>query len=211
MDQQTIEFYNSEAENVVRLHSTLTPQRIYQLISRYFVPGGKTVDIGCGTGRDTHWLNQQGFPTFGIDGSVEMLKFAQSFYPGDVFLQDYLPDLKVLSDLRFQNILCSAVLMHLSKVDLKPACDRLLQLLDDNGCLIISFRGTNEINHRENGKLYESILVADFVMIFNENGCDVLVQESELEISRNLVWHNVVICNTQKININQSPAFCLVS
>ncbi|MGZ8151581.1 MAG: class I SAM-dependent methyltransferase [Methylovulum sp.] len=156
--------------------------------------GGTTVDIGCGIGRDTHWLTQQGFPTIGIDASVEMLKHAQSLYPNDNFVQDYMPDLNQLGKSLFQNILCSAVLMHLSKVYLKTACNCLHQLLNINGCLVISFRGTNEIGNREKGKLYETIHINEFLKIFEDNQCKVLVQESETETSRNLTWLNVVIC-----------------
>lgn len=193
MDKETIETYNCEAERIAQLHSTLIPHRIYELIDQYFIKGGKTADIGCGIGRDTHWLNQQGFPTSGIDASEEMLKQARFLYPTNNFIQDYLPDLNQLSESRFQNILCSAVLMHLSKVDLKIACSRLLQLLNDNGCLVISYRGTNEIGNREKGKLYESININDFLNIFIKNGCEVLVKESETEITRSLTWHNFVI------------------
>jgi hypothetical protein len=82
--------------------------------------------------------------------------------------------------------------MHLSPTDLITACHRLLQLLDDNGRFIISFRGTQQAGKREKGKLYETIHIANFLSIFTANHCEVLVQESEMELSRNLVWHNFV-------------------
>lgn len=196
MDKETIDTYNREAASIAQLHSTLIPLRIYELIDQYFMKGGTTADIGCGIGRDTHWLNQKGFSTIGVDASEEMLKQAQSLYPTDNFIQDCLPDLNQLGKSRFQNILCSAVLMHLSRVDLKTACLRLLQLLNNNGCLVISFRDTNEISNREKGKLYETIRINDFLNIFKENDCRVLVKESETETKRNLTWHNFVICKT---------------
>ncbi len=96
MDKETIDTYNREAESIAQLHSTLTPHRIYELIDQYFIKGGITADIGCGIGRDTHWLNQKGFPTIGVDASEEMLKQAQSLYPTDNFIQDYLPTLASL-------------------------------------------------------------------------------------------------------------------
>lgn len=197
MDKETIDAYNREAESIARLHSTLTPLRVYELIDQYFIKGEPTLDVGCGVGRDTHWLTQHGFLTTGIDASEQMLKQAHSLYPNDNFFQDDLPYLKQLGVSNFQNILCSAVLMHLSQIDLKTACNRLLQLLNDNGgCLVISFRGTNEIGNRENGKLYETIHIDDFLKIFEENQCNVLIQESETETLRNLTWHNFVIYKT---------------
>ncbi|MGZ5551672.1 MAG: class I SAM-dependent methyltransferase [Nitrososphaeraceae archaeon] len=195
MDKETIDTYNREAESIAQLHSTLTPHRIYELINQYFVKEGATIDIGCGIGRDTHWLTQQGFQAIGLDASEQMLKYAQSLYPNDNFIHDYLPNLNQLGESQFQNILCSAVLMHLKKADLEAAVNRLLQLLSDNGCLLISFRGTKEISNREKGKLYETIHIDEFLRIFKEKKCKVLVQESETEISRDLTWHNLVILN----------------
>ena len=190
MDKETIEAYNREAESIARLHSTLTPLRVYELIDQYFIKGEPTLDVGCGIGRDTHWLMQQGFLTTGIDVSEQMLKQAQSLYPSDKFFQDDLPDLNQLGVSQFQNILCSAVLMQLSPIDLKIACNRLLQLLNAKGCLVISFRGTHETGNREKGKLYETINIDEFLNIFEENYCKVLIQESETETSRNLALLN---------------------
>lgn len=193
MDKQTIAAYNREAESIAQLHSSLTPQRIYQLIQQYFIKGGKTLDVGCGIGRDTHWLTQQGFPTLGADASVEMLKFAQSFYPTADFLVDYLPDLLELADLRFQNILCSAVLMHLPKTQIPIACKRLFALLETDSRLIISVRGTQAENQRERGKLYSIIEPESLQCLFVELGAEVLFQETTTETARSLSWHNWVI------------------
>ena len=193
MDKETIDSYNRDAETIAQLHSTLTPFRIYELIEQGFVKNGKTVDIGCGIGRDTHWLNQQGFPTIGIDASEEMLNQAAKLYPKDRFIKDELPHLQHLASSKFQNILCSAVLMHLSSENITKACYRLLQLLDSNGCLIISFRGSNSPDHRENGKLYKEINIEELLDIFTKNDCEIFVNESEIETKRNLTWHNIVI------------------
>ena len=193
MDKQTIDAYNQEAESIAQLHATLTPHRIYELINHYFIKEGETIDIGCGIGRDTHWLTQQGFPATGVDASEQMLQQAQSLYSNEHFFQDALPELTQLDKSQFQNILCSAVLMHLKPLTLNTACLRLLQLLKDSGYLIISFRGTNDTSKREKGKLYENINITDFLELFEDNQCKILVQESETEASRNLTWHNFVI------------------
>ncbi len=193
MDKETINSYNRDAESIARLHSTLTPHRIYELIEQYFVKNGKTADIGCGIGRDTHWLSQQGFPAIGVDASEEMLKQATSLYLGEQFIRDELPELMSLKSTDFQNILCSAVLMHLPSDDFKKACHRLLQLLENGGRLLISFRDTNNPDRRENGKLYETINFQETIDFFIQEDCCVLHQESEIEAGRNLTWHNLVI------------------
>ena len=195
MDKQTIETYDREAEHIAQLHSSLTPTRLYTLITEYFTKTGNTLDVGCGIGRDTQWLNQHDYPALGIDASEGMLKQAQQLYPQVHFIQDYLPDLTRLNGQTFQNLLCSAVLMHLNKAHLEQACLKLLTLLKAEGHLIISIRKTETTDHRENGKLYEPIDINTFKQFFLQHQCKILLEEQELEPSRQLTWYNVVIQN----------------
>jgi len=193
MDKNTIESYDKDAKNIAQLHSTLIPEGIYNLIENFFVRDNKTIDIGCGIGRDTHWLNQQGYPCIGVDASVEMLSEARTLYPQETFTHDFLPKLESLTHSNFQNILCSAVLMHISQENLGLTYDRLFNLLKPNGVLILSFRGTNSADNRENGKLYEPIKNNEIIHFFEKKGCQILFYESEVEIKRNLTWHNIAI------------------
>ena len=193
MDKQTIETYDREAERIAQLHSNLTPDRLYSLITEYFTKTGNTLDVGCGIGRDTHWLNQHDYPALGIDASKGMLKQAQQLYPQVRFLKDFLPDLTSLNDQTFQNILCSAVLMHLNKADLEQACLKLVTLLKASGHMIISIRETNAVDHRENGKLYEPFDINAFKHLFLQHQCKIVLEEQELEPARQLTWYNFVI------------------
>ncbi len=193
MDKITIESYNQEAKEIAKLHASLTPHRIYELIDQYFIKGKSTADIGCGIGRDTNFLNNHGFSVVGVDASEGMLKQARQLYPALDFQLDYLPTLASFENSEFQNILCSAVLMHLDKIAIEAACFRLVELLRKDGRLIISIRGTNEKDKRENGKLYEAISVESFKELFEKNGCEILLHESEIEQKRGLTWHNFVI------------------
>lgn len=193
MDKNTIDSYNKDAKNIAQLHSTLIPERLYQLVEMFFIKDENTADIGCGIGRDTHWLNQRGYPSIGIDASIEMLNEAQDLYPKETFTHDFLPNLDSLVNTSFHNILCSAVLMHISQENLALTYGKLLNLLEPNGVVIISFRGTNSIDYRENGKLYEPISTKELINFFEIKGCQILLNESEVETKRNLTWHNIVI------------------
>ena len=193
MDKQTIETYDREAERIAQLHSSLTPGRLYTLITEYFTKSGNTLDVGCGIGRDTNWLNQHDYPALGVDASEGMLKQALHLYPQVRFLKDFLPDLTNLNDQTFQNILCSAVLMHLNKAHLEQACLKLVTLLKANGHLIISIRQTNAVDHRENGKLYEPFDINTFKQFFLQHQCKIVLEEQEIEPARQLTWYNFVI------------------
>ena len=193
MDRQTIETYNKEAASVAQLHSALIPERIYELAKKFFIKDGKTLDVGCGIGRDTNWLCQQGYQAIGIDASGRMLNYARSLYPDVDFILDNLPNLKTQEHVTLDNILCSAVLMHLNDADFMGSCARLLSLLAANGVLIVSFRGTKEHDNREKGKLYNPIAIDAFLKFFTDRQCVILVNESVADKSRGLVWNNFVI------------------
>ena len=192
MDKRTIDIYNQEAGKIALLHSCLVPERLYQLAHQFFITNGKTLDVGCGIGRDTAWLSNHGFPVTGLDASRGMLEQAINRYPGLNFIQENLPDLSCVNDMAFHNIFCSAVLMHLNYESLPIAVINLLRSLKNNGILIVSFRNTEAKNCRENGKLYEKINIEELVNWFKVNGGSLLYLESLPEIGRNYYWHNLV-------------------
>ncbi|HOT60345.1 MAG TPA: class I SAM-dependent methyltransferase, partial [Spirochaetales bacterium] len=48
------------------------------LIDKYFISGGKTLDIGCGAGRVTIPLFEKGYTVIGMDYAEEMIKAAKN-------------------------------------------------------------------------------------------------------------------------------------
>lgn len=192
MDKLTIEAYDFDAEKVAKLHESLIPERLYQLALEYFIPGGKTLDIGCGSGRDTGWLARNGFETLGIDASSGMLEQAIKRHPELTFQQIALPDLAGIADGFYSNVLCSAVLMHLEQASLQIAAKNILRVLDESGVLLLSFRGTRESDKRENGKLYETIAKNEAIGLFEREGGELLFCEATLEIGRDHLWHTFV-------------------
>jgi SAM-dependent methyltransferase len=193
MDKTTIDSYNKDADNIAQLHASLTPEKLYNLINQHFIKKGLTADIGCGIGRDSHYLSEQGFKVLSVEPSTAMLQKSRELYPYLTLQEDYLPNLNSLAVNTFQNILCSAVLMHLHQSDIKTACLRLLALLKNEGILIITLRGTHQPDKRENGKLYEDINTANLCQLFTDNQATVLIHEIDLEPKRQLTWHNLVI------------------
>ena len=49
------------------------PDDMYALLMRHFIAGGRTVDVGCGNGRDAAWLARQGFDVEGYDSSPALI------------------------------------------------------------------------------------------------------------------------------------------
>ena len=71
-----------------------TPSLMYELIQKFFIPGGSTADVGCGNGRDAAWMSSQGYKVSGFDSSKELLEIASSLYPSFNFKMTSLPGIK---------------------------------------------------------------------------------------------------------------------
>src|SRR5690242_21531162 len=115
MDHPTVAAYDgSAADFVADWHAQPAPADLQALLRRFFVPQGRTADIGCGSGREVAWLNANGYPAMGFDPSERLLAQARGRYPDLSFATAALPDLVGLSDASFDNVLCETVLMHLA-------------------------------------------------------------------------------------------------
>lgn len=171
MDQKTLSAYTERAKSYSEdWLAQPQPSDMYQLLKTFFVPGGRTVDVGCGNGRDANWLAENGFNVCGFDSSLELLAIASDLFPNIEFKQAYLPELKELSEL-YQNILCETVIMHLPADQVPIAIVNLKRILQNDGILYLSWRVTDgeDIRHSD-GRLYSAFEPDVILNQFNRDG-----------------------------------------
>ena len=67
MDRATLAAYDSDAAAFARdWHEQPAPVDLQEIVARFFIKGGATADIGCGSGREVAWLNAQRFSGRGL-------------------------------------------------------------------------------------------------------------------------------------------------
>ncbi|SJZ37977.1 Methyltransferase domain-containing protein [Enhydrobacter aerosaccus] len=155
MDKTTLAAYDRGAASFASdWEAQPAPTDLHALVQQYFRPG-ITADIGCGAGRDTAWLDANGFPAQGFDASEGLLAEARRRYPHLRFSRAMLPALVEIADETFTNVLCETVIMHLAPGDVSLAVRRLLAILVPGGTLYLSWRVTEGSDRRdEHGRLY---------------------------------------------------------
>ncbi|MBI2621935.1 MAG: class I SAM-dependent methyltransferase [Candidatus Levybacteria bacterium] len=103
-------------------------------------PGAKILDAGCGFGRELAYFINQGFDTYGIDGSGELLKLAKKRAPKAklklVDLRNKLP----YSDNFFDAVWARNSLHHLEPKDLLKALNEIRRILKPKGILFIEWK-----------------------------------------------------------------------
>jgi SAM-dependent methyltransferase len=155
MDRTTLAVYDAAAQAFVqRWLAEEEPSDVYALFRQFFRPG-LTADIGSGSGRDAAWLTANGYPAIGYDVSEGLLAQARATFPHIEFNKAALPDLSGVPARHFDNVVCETVLMHLPAEEIAPAVARMLEILKPGGVIYMSFRITENADHREkDGRLF---------------------------------------------------------
>ena len=99
------------------------------------VPPGRTLDVGCGTGRHTAWLAAAGHDVVGIDPSTEMLARARERLPGVEFREGDVGALPA-ADGEATLAVCALALSHVPSLDAPLA--ELARVLAPRGLLVVS-------------------------------------------------------------------------
>jgi SAM-dependent methyltransferase len=192
MDRDTLAAYQAGAAGFARdWHEQPPPADLHALIRRFFRPGGRTADIGCGSGREVAFLALNGFDAVGYDASDALLEQARTRYPKLEFAAASLPALAGLSDCSLDNVLCETVIMHLPRAQIAPAVRRLLAVLKPDGILYLSWRVTDGTDQRDPmGRLYtafDGTLVREAFA-----GAVVLLDDEPVSVSSGKKIHRMV-------------------
>ena len=158
MDEKTIGAYDNEAAAFACEweEEQSAPDDLRAAVRDYFSKG-VTVDVGCGSGRDTAWLVRQGFKAHGVDASQGLITEAKRRHPEVEFWQDALPQLPTLEKRRYTNVLCETVIMHLPLEAIAPTVRTLAQLLAPSGTMYLTWRVTHNAHQRDDhGRLYSA-------------------------------------------------------
>jgi SAM-dependent methyltransferase len=192
-DRLTLAAYDNDAAAFAEdWHEQPPPTDLHEIIQRFFITGGATADIGCGSGREVAWLNANGFPARGFDASDGLLVEARRRYPTFEFLQAELPGLNGIAAGGYDNVLCETVIMHLEPAQIAPSVGRMLDIVKCGGILYLSWRVTEGENQRDgHERLYaafEPSLVRSML-----SATTTLIDEERVSASSGKRIHRIVV------------------
>jgi SAM-dependent methyltransferase len=193
MDRATLAAYDNDAAAFAKdWHEQPAPTDLQATIVRFFIMGGKTADIGCGSGREVAWLNANGFPAEGFDASDGLLGEARSRYPQLKFAHAELPELKGIATDAFDNLLCETVIMHLDPVQIAPSVRRMVEVVKPGGIFYLSWRVTKDTDLRDgHGRLYAAF---DATLVRDELSTTIVLLDQEVvSASSGKTIHRLVV------------------
>ena len=195
MDKQTLAYYSAHATDVAqRYESTGSALSCYFAIS--FPYEGKILDVGCGSGRDLALLASLGFDVYGVDATPELVEFALLTHPvlrGRIKVGQ-LPQLGQPFGVKYDGILCCAVLMHLDEITLVNSVKSFREALKIDGRVLISVPATRpdaDLNGRDQyGRLFKNYSAQHLKTIFEVEGFRLLQEWENFDTlqRKGIVW-----------------------
>lgn len=147
---QTISFYDHNADEYFRETVAIDMSEIYDQFLNLLPSGGKILDAGCGSGRDSLHFLQKGFEVTAFDASAEMVRKASELTKLDV-RQMRFKDVHWVEE--FNGIWASASLLHLPMRELGSVFEVLINALKTSGVMYASFK-EGEGEKIENGRFF---------------------------------------------------------
>lgn len=137
MTDKNIEYYNENAQAFYE--STVNADMSFwrDKFEAYVTDGGRILDAGCGSGRDSRAFKQHGFSVVAFDASREMCKMAAELLGEEVWQMRFD---EIAFDEEFDGIWACASLLHVSREELPAILKKLYKALKDKGAMYASFK-----------------------------------------------------------------------
>jgi SAM-dependent methyltransferase len=115
---------------------------LYEPFLAKLPPGGRILDAGCGSGRDTKHFLSAGYSVVAIDGSREMIAAATKLTGQQAQVMTFQ---ELDFDQEFDGIWACASLLHVPRAEMEAVWARFVRALKPGGYWYLSFKyGTAE-------------------------------------------------------------------
>lgn len=148
--KSTLDYYNSKAKDFVSGTVDIVFTEIQDIFLECVPVGGKILDFGCGSGRDTKYFLSKGYNVDAIDGSEKLCKIA-SEYTGVQVKQMLFEELDVVEE--YDGIWACASILHVEKKQLTYIMKKIAIATKTDGVVYASFK-YGEFEGVRNGRFF---------------------------------------------------------
>jgi len=133
----TKEYYNLNADVFFKETVNLDMEDIYEPFLELIPRGGKILDAGCGSGRDSLYFKRKGYVVTAFDYSEELVRLASRLIEDNVLHMSFE---EINFEEEYDGIWACASLIHVSKEQIDDVMIRLNKALTQNGIIYASFK-----------------------------------------------------------------------
>ena len=160
----TLEYYNENAASFVEGTRNVDFSVLQTEFSSLVKKGGRILDLGCGSGRDSKAFLNMGYEVVAVDGSPEICKLASEYIGQPVIclaFQDYMPEGT------FDGIWACASLLHLKVEDVNVVMKKMAAALSEDGVFYASFK-YGSFSGERNGRFFTDLDEGSFEALLED-------------------------------------------
>ena len=146
----TINYYNQNAENFIANTQNADMHPTQERFLRLLDANTSILDFGCGSGRDTKYFLEKGYQVTATDGSSELCRLASEF-TGIKVKEMLFQELDAMN--QYDGIWACSSILHLPKKELLPVIQKMCEALKDNGVIYTSFK-YGDFEGERNGRYF---------------------------------------------------------
>lgn len=195
----TLDYYNKNSEEYFNSTLNVDMTNTYKEFLKLVPEGGKILDLGCGSGRDSMNFMKLGYEVTAVDGAKELAKKASVLLGKEVIVSTF-EELELKE--KFHGIWACASLLHIKKEDLKIVLNNLYNNLEDNGVFYMSFKYGEKEYVDDKNRYFNCFTDESIISFINENTkfniLDLYITEDKLGRVNEVKWVNL-ICNKKSV------------
>jgi SAM-dependent methyltransferase len=158
MSDPTRTYYLENAQEFYEGTVNLDMKYHYKSFLKVIPKGGKILDAGCGSGRDSIYFKREGYIVVAFDYSEALVKLASNLI-GSPVLHMSFKDVVFIEE--FDGIWACASLCHVPKNEMQGVIAKLAKALKPDGILYASFKYGDKEEFRK-GRLFSDYTESTF-------------------------------------------------
>lgn len=186
-----IEYYNNYAASFIAGTQNVDMSLWRDKFESNVTDGGRVLDAGCGSGRDSKTFIQHGFSVVAFDASREMCKAASELIGQEVWQMKFQ---EIAFDEEFDGIWACASLLHVPYEELPSVMTKLHKALKPSGVIYVSYKyGDSKMTKGE--RTFSNFTETTVEKMLNEAGFEVIecgITGDVREGRGNEKWVNVI-------------------
>jgi 2-polyprenyl-3-methyl-5-hydroxy-6-metoxy-1,4-benzoquinol methylase len=190
----TLAYYNENAKKYFDKTINVDMKKQYEMFLKYIKDGGKILDFGCGSGRDSLFFHNLGYEVYPIDGSIEMCKLAHQYTSLPVKCMNF----SELSDIDYYDgIWACSTILHAPRKELLSVLIKLRDSLKQDGYMYASFTdGYDKEENKEDGRYFNDLSKEKFISLSSDAGLEIIEHSKNKSLvlsHKDVYWSSYIL------------------